>query len=316
MKPHLPPSIACGLLLILCIASLVSAREVDVYLFGGQSNMQGIARIADLPANVPTEHPHVRFWNGRDFEPFVIGKTKSSSREGEFGPELGFALGMEETEKQVYLIKYAASGMPLHYGWNGNTWSGGAPEPGRRNFHPGDSADDPNQGTLYRAMLATFRAGLESLRQKGGTPVVRGFLWMQGEQDSKNETSATTYAASLRRLRDRIASDLDAGAELPMAFGQVLPHEPALERFTHRREVREQMGAADADSGRPEAIPGVHLISTDGFGLLPDRVHYDTDGQLRLGKAFAAAMTAPRTPRPLSTPSANSARPPQKLFRP
>jgi hypothetical protein len=32
------------------------------------------------------------------------------------------------------------------------------------------------------------------------------------------------------------------------------------------------------------------MVSTDGFGLLADTVHYDAAGQLRLGKAFAEAI--------------------------
>ena len=34
------------------------------------------------------------------------------------------------------------------------------------------------------------------------------------------------------------------------------------------------------------------MVSTDGFGLLPDTVHYDAGGQVALGRAFAAALLA------------------------
>lgn len=281
-----------SLLLLPWILSPLRAGEVDVYLLGGQSNMQGIAKIADVPAGVLRDLPEVFFWNGKAFVPMVAGKTKTSGRSGEFGPELGFALEMAGRSRPVYLIKYYATGMPLHHGWNGNVWVGGEPCPGRRNFHPGAKADDPNQGTLYRAMLAEFRAGLSSLKQGGDTPVIRGFLWMQGEQDSKHELSATTYAASLRQLHDRLVEDIGAGVRMPMVFGQVLPHDPALERFTHRMEIRAQMAVADSRSGHAGAIPGVRMVSTDGFGLLPDTVHYNADGQLRLGRAFAKALEA------------------------
>lgn len=113
---------------------------------------------------------------------------------------------------------------------------------------------------------------------------------MQGEQDSKHELSATTYAASLRHLRQRLADDLKLQGPLPLVFGQVLPHEPALPRFTHRKEIRQQMAAADERSGKAEAIPLARMVSTDGFELLPDTVHYNAAAQLRLGYAFAEAM--------------------------
>lgn len=269
-----------------------SPNTVDVWLLGGQSNMQGIAQVADYPAGLPRKIPQTFFWTGQDFETLVLGQTRTSARDGEFGPEVGFALDMATSEKPIYLIKYYASGMPLHHGWHGNRWVGGNPQPGRRNFYPGEVSDDPSQGTLYREMLAQFQAGLRHLKQTGRRPMVRGFLWMQGEQDAKHAVSASSYAASLKRLRARLATDLGAAPDLPLAFGQVLPYEPAMERFTHRREIRFQMAAADMDSGKPEAMRRAKMVSTDGFGLATDTVHYNADGQLRLGRGFAEAMKA------------------------
>ncbi len=281
-----------GLLVGLLYPLATAGRTVDVYLLGGQSNMQGIAKIKNLPLEWSGTQvvPHAFFWNGIRFEPFVLGKTKTSAREGEFGPELGFALAMATAERSIFLIKYHASGQPLHHGWNGNRWMGGGPAPDRRNFYSGEKPGDGNQGILYTKMLKRFRIGIDLLKDQGHTPVVRGFLWMQGEQDSKNEESATTYAASLKRLHRRIAEDLNLEKPLPMAFGQVLPHQPSLGRFTHRDEIRSQMAAAGATSGRPEAIVGARMVSTDGFGMRSDTVHYNAAGQLRLGKDFAVAI--------------------------
>ena len=68
-----------------------------------------------------------------------------------------------------------------------------------------------------------------------------------------------------------------------MVFGQVLPHEPAAARFTHRDVIRKQMEQVDR-------LPGVKMVSTDGFGLLADTVHYNAEGQLSLGREFAKAL--------------------------
>lgn len=118
---------------------------------------------------------------------------------------------------------------------------------------------------------------------------VRGFLRMQGEADAKHAASATEYAASLKRLKRRLEQDLGVPA-LPFVFGQVLPHEPAMERFTHRREIRESQRNADEASSHADAIPGVKMVSTDGFPLKPDTVHYTAAGLAKLGRAFADAM--------------------------
>lgn len=287
----------CFLALMLATFSATGGEVVDVYLLGGQSNMQGLGKIQEVPASHPREWKHLRFWNGKEFEPLHFGQTRTSTRVGEFGPEYGLALGLAAATREVCIVKFHASGMPLHHGWNAGIWRGGAPTPGRVNFHPGKDAADPNQGTLYRNMVARFRGALERLRAEGKSPVVRGLVWMQGEQDAKHETSATSYAASLRLLRERLAADVGAAPEVAFVFGQVLPHEPAMERFTHRTEVRAAMAAADSRSGKPESIPHARMVSTDGLGLLADTVHYNTDGQLRLGRAFADALLAMATER-------------------
>lgn len=275
-------------ILLLLVMDAAGARAADVFLLGGQSNMQGSARVADLPVDIPKKIPHAFFWNGSSFEPLELGKTRTSNSSDRFGPEAGFALAMATAESPVYLIKYHASGMPLHHGINGGNWVGPDPGPNRRNFYPGEKAGDPNTGTLYRAMSSRFRDGIRQLNDTGKKPLVRGFLWMQGEQDAKHALAARSYAVSLRRLKVRLGEDI--GTVLPVVYGQALPHEPALPRFTHRNELREQMAHADHGSGTPEAIPGAIMVSTDGFGLLPDTVHYDTAGQLRLGRAMAEAM--------------------------
>lgn len=274
----------------LCLLVATSVRAVDVILLGGQSNMQGIGKVADLPADLPRAIPNTFFWNGKVFEPLVAGATRSSNRVGEFGPEIGLGLGLATAEAPVYLIKNSASGMPLHAGWNAAKWEGPAPGPNRKTFYPGEKSGDPNTGTLYLGMLAAYRAGLEHLKQAGQDPVVKGFVWMQGEADAKNEVSAREYGESLRRLRARLAADLGLPSPPPLVFGQVLPHEPAMERFTHRVEIRQAMAAADERSGLPSTQPGVRMVSTDGFGVLPDTVHYTAEGLLRLGRAFAGEL--------------------------
>ncbi|QQL45869.1 hypothetical protein G3M56_004610 [Sulfuriroseicoccus oceanibius] len=138
-------------------------------------------------------------------------------------------------------------------------------------------------------MMARFQIALKALELGGHTPVVRGLLWMQGEQDSKRQESAASYAANLKYLRDRVVSDLGL-QELPLVFGQVLPYSEAKPRFVARDVIRAQMAAADQGSGAPESIKRARMVSTDGFGLHADTVHYNADGQWQLGVSMACAM--------------------------
>jgi hypothetical protein len=138
-------------------------------------------------------------------------------------------------------------------------------------------------------MRAAFAKALAALNAKKAPYKVRGIVWMQGEADAKHETAALEYAQMLRLLKTRLEQDLRT-PDLPLVYGQVLPHSPPEARFVARDVVRARMQAADHRSGAPEAIPGAWMVSTDGFPLLKDHVHYDTKGQWDLGQAFARTM--------------------------
>jgi hypothetical protein len=281
--------LALGTAVLASIAHAATA-PVDVYLLGGQSNMQGLGKVSELTPAQLMPPTNVYYWNDSSFVPFIPGTTVTATP-GHFGPEIGFAAGICQLGRQVYLIKVYSSGKALDSGWNDQTWVGDPPAPNRVNFFPGTNAADPNQGTLYKnLLLPKYQAGIQSIIAQGGTPVVRGLIWMQGEQDSKTNISAGRYAANLQRLRDRLASDLGL-THLPVTFGQVLPYTPPAPRFVCRDLIRAQQAAADMFSRLPEAIPHCRMVSTDGFPVYSsDQVHYTTAGQLMLGAAFAQGI--------------------------
>lgn len=267
------------------------ASTVDVYLLAGQSNMQGVGKVAELPEAWRATIAGVWFWEGDAFETLDPCSTTISVRSGDFGPELGFARAMRmlSPEQDIYLVKFYRSGQPLHHGWGGNRWLGGEPSPGRNNFYPGETGGDEDAGNHYRAMLAMARDAFAHLREQGYKPVLRGIVWMQGEADAKHETSANEYAESLARLKRRIEEDLES-EPVPFVFGQVLAHEPALERFTDRPLLRDRMAQADMHSGDERAVEGVWMVPTEGMPLNNDTVHYNTEGMKLLGTAFGLAM--------------------------
>lgn len=272
------------------LTSAANAATVDVYLLGGQSNMQGLGKLSELTPAQLLAPTNVFYWKSGSFVPLIPGTTVTASA-GEFGPEIAFATGIARLGRKAYLIKQYNSGKPLDSGWNDQTWAGDPPAPNRVNFYPGTNATDVNRGTLYKnELLPMYQAGIQAILAQGNTPVIRGLVWMQGEQDSKTNTSAGRYAANLKRLRDRLASDLGL-TNLPVTFGQVLPYTPPAVRFFYRDQVRAQQAAADMFSGLPEAISHCRMVSTDGFPIYTsDQVHYTTAGQILLGTAFVQGI--------------------------
>ena len=267
-------------------------RQVDVYLLAGQSNMQGAGQAKELPAKWQAPIEGALIYQGGAF------KTLAAGDKGRFGPEIGFAHYLRNNQPgrpTIYLIKFALSGQPLDAGWNGgaadgSSWVGAEPGPNRKTFYPGTSADDPNMGLHYRRMAEHIGAAFKQLADEGYRPRLRGVVWMQGEQDAKNQVSADRYDKTLGLLKKRIEHDFAEGRDVPFIFGQVLPHEPALDRFTHRELIRKRMAEADWRSGSERAIKNVWMVSTDGLPLNDDTVHYNTEAQIALGQSFGVEL--------------------------
>jgi hypothetical protein len=51
-----------------------------------------------------------------------------------------------------------------------------------------------------------------------------------------------------------------------------------------------------AQAALPERVPRTAVVYTDGLGKQADSIHYDTAGQLELGKRFARAYSALASP--------------------
>lgn len=267
----------------------LAQETADVYILSGQSNMAGSGRKGEIPKAWQKPVENVQYWNGKEFVSFDPMALNLNGN-GRFGPEVGFihTLGSLYPERTFYVVKFALSGQPLHAGFHGGKWMGPDPGPNRNTFYPGTSPEDPNIGKHYQRLHAQFAAAFAVLEEAGKQPRLRGVAWMQGEADAKQELSAKTYDESIALLKRRIEEDCGSDS-VPFVMGQVLPHSPAMPRFTHRLEIRQSQADADMRSESPRAISGVWNVPTDGMPLLADTVHYSTQGQLMLGTSFALA---------------------------
>ena len=301
----LSPHATCRLMLMLlvlalCPQALAQSDQSDgtglklarVYILAGQSNMAGSGQANQLAEMWQQPVEGALIYQGGAF------KTLAAGNKGRFGPELGFAHYLVKNNpnpSRIFIIKFALSGQPLDAGWNGgaadgSSWVSPEPGPNRKTFYPGTSPDDPNMGLHYKKMAEHISAAMKKLGEDGYHPELQGIVWMQGEQDAKNEVSAGRYDRSLAVFKTRLEKDFNSGNHVPFVFGQILPHEPALDRFTHRDLIRQRMAEADHRSGSERAVKGVWMVPTEGMELLKDTVHYSTKGQLALGQAFGLEM--------------------------
>jgi hypothetical protein len=203
-------------------------------------------------------------WTPANVQYFLDGELTRFAEQERFGPEVGFAheLARAWPERHIALIKYAVDATSL-LAWAPVWDSVGAA-----------ITRNASDGPLYEHLLNSvasvpLRADAE----------FAGFLWMQGERDAFFPVAGAEYLTNLERLVRRLREDLGE-PNMPFVLGQV---HPPPDRWAAADLVRKAQREAQVQ------IPSTRLVLTDDLPKLGDEVHYNTDGQLELGRRFARA---------------------------
>ena len=216
-------------------------------ILAGQSNMVGHGQLSEL---------------GEIALPAKASLFDLNPRAAGFGPEIGFARRFLDImpRDELWLIKYAVGGSSL-LAWAPD-WSA----------ERAAIADDADKGALYPRLIRHVKNVMA-----GDEVELLACLWLQGESDSRFQRAAAEYQRNLTRLIMRLRADIGASG-LPFVMGLV---NPPRSRFAYLTVVQ------DAQRRVAQTVPKVSLISTDGLTKHPDEVHYDSAGQLELGRRFA-----------------------------
>lgn len=275
MDQHVPKPMHLSLTSILSIALLilsidVRGEEYELYLFAGQSNMDGRGKAAELTDDErrPSEKTIIFYRNpphaSDGWQPLVPGfsiapKYKGGVPSPTFGPEMGFAsaISKAQPDKAFAFIKGSKGGTNLRVDWN-----------------PGTKDDPKSQGAIYRNFIETVRLATSGLTEKGHTFKLRGLLWHQGESDSK--TSAEAHHGRLVSLVARIREDL-AAPKLPIVVGEVFDN-------------GERDGVRAALRSLSESDPLCGLVESEGLITSDPGTHFDGKSQLLLGQRYAEVM--------------------------
>ena len=189
---------------------------------------------------------------------YYQGRKRQLAKFSHFGPEVSFAHAISRAfpnDKHI-IIKHVATGTSI------NQWL-----PGSRLF----------AGLLRQRGFVKVGTQASNLVNKK----VDAVIWMQGEKDARSATNANHYESNLKRFISGVRRQLNSPRSV-FIMGQVNPEDPA---FFMLDTVKQ------AQVNTQRALPRVKLVSTDGLGKIYDHVHYNTQGQLELGKRFARAYT-------------------------
>jgi len=289
-----------GIQIVANETATVGRGPVDVYLLGGQSNMQGKGKTNSIPAGQETVTDVLYYHSSTvagSTSPNTLytNVTPTGSASGFFGPEIGFANRIKELRSGVpmALIKYAVGGTSLINDWKPGT----------------NATDTANWGLKFSGFVNTMNGGLSALRVAGYQPRIVGMLWQQGEEDAKNEADAgMLYESNLvhfiSRVREQFAADI-APEGMRFVQGTVLPYAPAggfvAAFFPARHAVNMAKFNTDENSGMSVAVSNTSTVVCDDI-ITPtkaqilsdgDEVHLAAEGQLMLGKLMAEHMQAP-----------------------
>ena len=140
---------------------------------------------------------------------FLPTNVGMGNQERFMGPEIGLSMVLKEyatEDKPIYLIKCAFSG---------SGFTNSAPNWSHDSTFSGYNKDN----NLYETYFKPFvDANLQIIEEEiGRTPVIKGFLWHQGESDS----GSNSYAKNLGSLVERFRTDYSDYA--PDEDGQNIP---------------------------------------------------------------------------------------------
>jgi carbohydrate esterase-like sialic acid-specific acetylesterase len=203
-----------------------------------------------------------------------------------FGPEIGLARQLyADTGRSVRIVKVAAGGTSLAFGWN----------PQR----PGGLFD----------MLRRLVWSQMSLDAASGTvDVLDGVYWYQGESDATRPAWAAAYREHLQNFIAAVRSGLPLvpGAPFVVAKESSAAYIAYLQaRRSDSRSALEQYAADDAlvraaDDWAGANLQHVIVVDTVGLPRVAPGIHLRNTAELRLGKDLAKAsepdlVTSPGT---------------------
>ena len=248
-------------------AEISKSGKLRVFLLMGQSNMTGSGKARELKPPYNEKHDRIRIWaNGRweYFTPRV-----------KFGPGVSLAHELADLwpNDTIGVIKVAIGGTGIR-AFEKN-WK----------KEQADRTNDAKKGPLYKDLMNAVTEA-----KKISKPVFSGFVWKQGGKDKSKESLAKEYYDTFKQLVSDLRKDLSA-PDMPV-FVLTYASDVDLDKkntkaFTEKYKYIMHVLKAHNRAGRdiPNTVTVLH-------GKLPlvDAVHYNTEGQLTLGKMTSSAV--------------------------
>lgn len=187
----------------------VPLEDVNVYLMAGQSNMAGRglnveiasplsstvgAKIAVVKPTVPTQTDGTGSVDSQSyFEELELGLNQTFENVGtQHGMEMRFGFAMNNYIKNAFLIKMGVGGTPLVSTGTYNDWNVSTSQVYRH----------------FKNLNLSVLPEIQHVFRKN--PIIRGFIWMQGETDAIITGAGSVYKSNFYTMINTLIDDIEA----------------------------------------------------------------------------------------------------------
>jgi len=260
--------------------------KVKLFILSGQSNMVGYGDSTKLPEELRKGSDRVLMFEDGKWQPLRPFKNVSQRmrdrqemKEYSFGPEISFGRAMAEAwpGETIGIVK-AAWGATGVLAWHPN-WS----------KEQADRTNDGDKGPLFNALMKKVRDACNSADCE-----IMAFLWLQGAADMKEESTGKEYLANLKALVEGLRKETGV-PDLPLLVASYRPNgmpddlsgiDPSsLSQLNRPAAIYVLQAHYDAQK---ELAPA-KMIPLRDLETHPNNPHFNTAGQLELGRLLAAA---------------------------
>ena len=249
--------------------SLVSDNTLDLYLFAGQSNMDGRGDISGAPI---VDRTNTLFYKetatssssviDSNWSPMILGQTCNQNIL-KFGPEIAFHDRAKQLpdfyDKRLAILKFAHGGTTLGEDWN-TTFS---------------------DNYMFDKFKDAITDGTNKLTTGGYTYNIKGLVWFQGESDTTNITFTTNYQTNLSNFISAIRTYVSL-PQLPVFICSII----------NTSELTNALAVRTAQQAVASGDLNIYYIPTETFSHY-DSVHLDANGQLATGTLIANTLGVP-----------------------
>jgi len=238
------------------------AQQVDLFIMGGQSNMQGWRSDAaqyprdpkSLDSTIPFYFEALNYSSSNSIWQ-NLGPQLGHFKQGHFGPEVTFARALANTNMYPAIFKYSSGSSSIKEQWKA-----------------------PGHGGQYDDMVKHLKNAIQQLESEGFTVVPQAFIWIQGESDANTQQLSQEYYWHLKRMLTHFRNNILKMPDLPVILSVDEQHP--------RVQLRPQV--VDAQIKLSIEDDSITFVSMQGLEK-SDVTHLTARGTIEQGKRLYAA---------------------------